>query len=595
MNPIKASFKRQIFFIFLAVTLVLVITGGILTLQGFQARIRYDHAESDRELDALIHSRLMEAFENAEQVLRDLSANDELIYSLDANIRGDMRVYLDLYDVSAPIREFASVDLFRGSDRRYSTRSGGSVSGIHENYSFLSRAGKEPGKIFYGSDPAHTGSSGSDILIAMCLKDSVNAVYAVVRIDETGIRNRLGGLLNARDGFILANSMFRPFVMLGTAEDGEILKKIRSALFEKDGEIYSEEEGNVYISDIGETGLTGIYVTMPAFERSALSAGYQIVMIQVFVSILVCLFAASRMSALFAKPINTLSSAMKRFRKGDFDTKIELNREDEFGTLAAGFNKMTSQLKTTMEEMVAAERKVNEARIEMMQAQLNPHFLYNTLDTIKWVAKANQVPEIATLSTGLASILRTSISSDRFCPLSKELELVKAYCDIQKIRFDDSFDLEVDVPAELEKAVVPKLILQPLVENSIIHGLEGYKDGQILVKAYREDPDGTDRNAPKGTDRKDIEGTDRTELVIIIKDNGKGISDEMIAALSSKDPEALSGHLGLNNINTIISLYYGNDYGVTAKRPAEGGTVMTVRLPYSEETGEQDNDEGNDR
>lgn len=580
MNPIKASFKRQIFFIFLAVTLVLVITGGILTLQGFQARIRYDHAESDRELDDLIHSRLLEAFNAAEEVLELVAGNEELIHSLDANIRGDMKVYLDLYDASAPIREFASVDLYRGSECRYSTRSGGTASELHENYSLLQRAKDSPGEICYGADPAHTGSNGSDILIARCLKDSFNAVYAVVRIDEAGIRNRLGGLLNARDGFILANSMFRPFVMLGTAEDGHILKEIRSALFKKDEDIYPDEEGNVYVSGIGETGLLGIYVTMPVFERSALAAGYQIVMIQVVVSVLLCLFAASRMSALFAKPINTLSSAMKRFRKGDFDTKIELNREDEFGTLAAGFNKMTSQLKTTMEEMVAAERKVNEARIEMMQAQLNPHFLYNTLDTIKWVAKANQVPEIATLSTGLASILRTSISSDRFCPLSKELELVKAYCDIQKIRFDDSFDLEVDVPAELENAVVPKLILQPLVENSIIHGLEGYKDGQILVKAYREDTGDSQKK----------------DLVILIKDNGKGISDEMIAALSSKDPEALSGHLGLNNINTIISLYYGNDYGVTAERPAEGGTVMTVRLPYSEDIEEvSDNDESNDR
>ena len=311
-------------------------------------------------------------------------------------------------------------------------------------------------------------------------------------------------------------------------------------------------------------GLLCVYITPPVLEESAVRAGYRIIVFLVFTSILVCLFAASRMTSLVAKPINTLSSAMRRFRKGDFDVKIDLNREDEFGQLATGFNKMTGQLKKTMEEQVAAERSVNEARTQMMQAQLNPHFLYNTLDTIKWVAKANQVPEIATLSSSLAALLRMSISGDKFCTLSQEIEMVRNYCEIQKIRFDDSFDLSIDI-GDCEEAVVPKLILQPLVENSIIHGLEGRRDGHIVIRAER---------VPE-------EGADGEDLRITVKDNGAGISDEMIAALESTSPEALSGHLGLNNINTIIKLTYGEKYGVSAMRPEEGGTLMTVVLPFT--------------
>ena len=265
-------------------------------------------------------------------------------------------------------------------------------------------------------------------------------------------------------------------------------------------------------------------------------------------------------------PIGTLAAGMRRFRKGDFDAKIELSREDEFEQLAVGFNKMTTQLKDTMEERVAAERKVNETRIEMMQAQLNPHFLYNTLDTIKWVAKANHVPEVATMSASLAGILRTSISQTQFVKLSEEIKLIQNYCDIQRIRFDDKFDITIDIPEDVMQAIIPKLILQPIIENAIIHGMDDMDNGHIYVASIKE----------KGKDGSpDL-------LKISVQDNGKGISDEMLTALNNDDPETLKGHLGLNNVNTIIRLYYGKEYGVMAVRPSEGGTIMIVTIPYSE-------------
>ncbi len=318
------------------------------------------------------------------------------------------------------------------------------------------------------------------------------------------------------------------------------------------------------MNEIGKTGLLSIYVTPPALGESAVKVGYQILTLEALFSVIVCLIVASRLSAYFSKPISTMASGMKRFRKGDFDAKIELSREDEFEQLAVGFNKMTSQLKQTMEERVEAERTINETRIEMMQAQLNPHFLYNTLDTIKWVAKANHVPEVATMSASLAGILRTSISERQFCPLSKELELVQNYCEIQKIRFDDKFDLTIDVPTEVMDAVIPKLILQPIVENAIIHGMDETENGHIYVAACRDN-----------SGEKDL-------LKISVQDDGKGISDEMMLALNNDDVETLKGHLGLNNVNTIIRLYYGKEYGVMAFRPSQGGTVMIITLPYSE-------------
>ena len=388
---------------------------------------------------------------------------------------------------------------------------------------------------------------------------------ALIRIDQQVLRDQLSGSINARDGFMLTGRFLEPFCLVGTAEDGEDLSAIRSNL--QSGKLYTEGfKKNIYIRELGDTGLLGIYVTPPALDESAVRAGYQIIMFLAVISVLICLIVANRMSNYVAKPIGTMAAGMRRFRKGDFDAKIELNREDEFEQLAVGFNKMTTQLKDTMEERVAAERKVNETRIEMMQAQLNPHFLYNTLDTIKWVAKANHVPEVATMSASLAGILRTSISQTQFVRLSEEIKLIQNYCDIQRIRFDDKFDITIDIPGDVMQAIIPKLILQPIIENAIIHGMDEMDNGHIYVASIRE----------KGRDgAPDL-------LKISVQDNGKGISDEMMTALNNDDPETLKGHLGLNNVNTIIRLYYGKEYGVMAVRPSEGGTIMIVTIPYSE-------------
>ena len=190
---------------------------------------------------------------------------------------------------------------------------------------------------------------------------------------------------------------------------------------------------------------------------------------------------------------------------------------------------------------------------------LNPHFLYNTLDTMKWVAKANHIPEIATLAAKLAKILRTSISSAQFITLQEEMTLVESYAKIQKIRFNGKFDFRYEIAPETEEILVPKLIVQPIVENAVIHGLADADEGHIFVRAYLE----------------------RKELVIEVSDDGCGISDEVIRRLGNRDKEQKNGHIGFYNVDTIIRLHYGKDYGLRAERLAAGGTKVTIRIPVN--------------
>ena len=584
MGFIRQSFKRQIFFIFLAVTLAMVIIGGILTVQGFQASIKADYQKNDIEQDRVLTQSLVSDLEMVSNAANSIAEN-EILLSAVAGEKGvsSLSVYSALYENTRDIKDFATVELYTGGKCIFSTKSGYSSNYLPESYSVLKEAVKKQPQIVYGLDPATSSETGAALLIARMMVDEPQKGYVVIRIEQNDIVDRISGNINSRDGFMLTNEFLRPYCLLGIAEDGKALSTIRNNLMK--GALYNAGvESNVYIEEIGSTGLLGIYLTPPALDDSAVRVGYQIIVIQALISIIVCLAVASRMSSYFSKPIRQMAQAMKRFRKGDFETRIELEREDEFEQLATGFNKMTSQLNQTMEERVAAEHKVNETRIQMMQAQLNPHFLYNTLDTIKWVAKANQVPEVATLSASLASILRTSISEKQFCKLEQEIKLVESYCDIQKIRFDDSFDLTVNLPENLENAIIPKLILQPIVENAIIHGLDGRTDGHIWITArgwgesvFLEDKSGLGKI--KDHDIGSKTGPDLLEITI--KDNGAGISEEVVEALANDDPDTLEGHLGLNNVNTIIRLYYGKEYGVSARKAEEGGTVMKVLLPLS--------------
>ncbi len=563
MGFVRKSFKRQMFITFLAVALILVIGGGLLTLQGFQARIKADYELRDARQEALVEEKISSILESTGKAIDAIAGNEVLRDSFSKGRKNSLSIYTALYEETREIREFAVVDLYIGGICMYSTRRGYKSSELPQYYAVLKDASDNVGKIAYTLDPGDATGSGGTLLMAKQVVNGSTPGFVVVRIPQAELESQLESLINANDGFMLTNQFLRPFCLIGSAKDKAALELIRSNLF--NGQLYNTGfDSNVYINEIGQTGLLGIYITPPALDETSINAGYQIIILLAIASVLICLFVANRLSIYVSRPINVLTQGMKRFRKGDFDAKIELEREDEFEQLAVGFNKMTTQLKDTMEERVQAERTVNETRIKMMQAQLNPHFLYNTLDTIKWVAKANNVPEVATMSASLAGILRTSISEKQFCKLSQELKLIENYCEIQRIRFDDKFDITIDVPMEVTEAVIPKLILQPIVENAIIHGMDEMDNGHIYIAALRQHQDGKDL------------------LKISVQDDGKGINDEMLNALNNDDTVALEGHLGLKNVNTIIRLYYGKEYGVMAIRPTEGGTVMIVTLPYFE-------------
>ena len=183
--------------------------------------------------------------------------------------------------------------------------------------------------------------------------------------------------------------------------------------------------------------------------------------------LVLCLLIAGALSRSIGQPVSLLDKAMAKVKKGDLSIRIRTNRQDELGRLTESFNQMTGDLQKYLDDTVQKQKDLNKTTLRLYQTQLNPHFLYNTLDSIKWSARINQVPEIAVLAENLAVILRKSISSRPFITLREELETIESYVEIQKIRFTGRFLYETEIPDQLEDCMVPKMILQPLVENAI--------------------------------------------------------------------------------------------------------------------------------
>ncbi len=238
----------------------------------------------------------------------------------------------------------------------------------------------------------------------------------------------------------------------------------------------------------------------------------------------------------------------------------------EFNGMLAQILSLEEQLVKTVETLYAADIERQKAEIAHLRSQINPHFLYNTLESIKGLAIRHNVPEIADIATAIGKISRYSIKGAVTVTLSEEMEIADAYLRIQKTRFGNRFDAIMNIPESCRMLMVPKMLLQPLAENAVIHGLENKEEGTLYISAH----------------------TEKNDLLITVQDDGEGMNAERLEEIrGSLDSEVQEGgQIGLRNIHRRIRLSCGAPYGLTIDSAPGSGTKVTVRLPvrYAEET-----------
>ncbi|MEE1012925.1 MAG: sensor histidine kinase, partial [Clostridia bacterium] len=269
--------------------------------------------------------------------------------------------------------------------------------------------------------------------------------------------------------------------------------------------------------------------------------------------------------------INELTDRMQAFEKSGIADIKKSERKDEFGYLTNRFREMTLQITHLINSVYKEKIYRKNAQIKALQAQINPHFLYNTLETINWMAQLKGASEVSDMLGSLSSLLSAGIdNSPRLIPLEQELSYVKDYCNIMKFRYGDGIQFRYRIEEDCKQMQIPCLSLQPLVENAVLRGIDpSFRDGIILIRAYT----------------KVAEETGIENFVIQVADNGVGIEkerlDEINGYLSLKTEPEVKGHVGLINVARRIKLFYGEQAEMKIESKPEFYCCVTCTIPLS--------------
>lgn len=285
----------------------------------------------------------------------------------------------------------------------------------------------------------------------------------------------------------------------------------------------------------------------------------QITIFTIIISI-ICFAFAWMMARSLTKRIIQLQKKMKQAQHGNFNSGESNSYTDEIGYLTNTYDYMLEEIKKLMEERYKAGIQVKTAELKALQEQINPHFLYNTLDTINWLAQKGSIGEVEKAISSLAEFYRLSLSNgDDEIPIQDELNRISTYVQIQNIRFSGGINLVIDIDEEISNCPILKLILQPFVENSILHGImnKPSKEGFIIIEAMVEDGN----------------------IKITIQDNGIGMSATELKKINDENYEDRHSGYGIKNVKKRVLLNYGDQYKIKFKSKPGIGTTAEILIP----------------
>ena len=390
-------------------------------------------------------------------------------------------------------------------------------------------------------------------------------------------------------GYMLANTEERTlfYEYLEPVYDGKvsqalILDKNREIVTSKDyesvGQVYEGVDRLPEVSGIenqdakeirifyqGAFSKCGLYMDIQKSEVLRDLKQMQIFLVAIFFLFLMIggLLATSITRAMY-KPIKNMTDTVEKVSKGDLSLRVDVTTEDEIGTLCREFNNMLDNLEDLIARVIEEERLKKDAELEALQYQITPHFMYNTLNSIKYAALIKGEKELGGLIGDFVELLQASINKKgTFISVADELHILKNYIHLQEFRYQGGFDVEYDISQEAYGCYIPRLILQPLVENSILHGIDMKGgNGRLVIRGR----------------------VDGTRLTLSVIDNGRGMSREQIQALLSSKAKKTNGlsAIGVPNVRERLELYYEEEGGIIYES-SESGTIASIFLPVNRE------------
>lgn len=327
---------------------------------------------------------------------------------------------------------------------------------------------------------------------------------------------------------------------------------------------YRGEKYLVTRTDMKTTGWTLVSMVPYKSVMAETMAIIGVMILAVAITLIVTLLLLNRILTGVVKPLKKLEKYMVQVNPDNMDQRMEILTDDEIGHLSMKFNQMMDRIRNLKEQVIEEQEDKRKYELQALQAQINPHFLYNTLDSIIWMAETND-SNIVAMTEALAKLFRISLNKgNEEISLERELEHVKNYLIIQSMRYADKFTYEISAEPGVERCRTIKLILQPIVENCIYHGIKKKRGtGKITIRAYRREQN----------------------LIIEVSDDGCGMPEEICRKILSDEIESenISGSgIGVKNVNERIQLRFGKKYGLSYSSEEGVGTTVTYVLPYNE-------------
>lgn len=403
--------------------------------------------------------------------------------------------------------------------------------------------------------------------------DTVQGIL-LIHLNYTGLKLLLDGVTLGNEGYIYlidgnGEIIYHPRAQLIDSglehENNRAVSEYRDGIYQ---ETFQGEERVITVKSVGYTGWKLIGVApRQTVSLNSLKTQLLVVFVAAFILFLMSL-VNSYISSRITTPIRKLELSVNEIEKGNLNAKVDAEGSYEIRHLGQSVQNMAKQIQVLMADIVSEHEKKRKQEFDTLQSQINPHFLYNTLDIIVWMIENEKPDQAVKAVTALARFFRISLSRGKsIITVKDELEHVKNYLMIQHMRFKNRFSYTIEAEDEVLELASLKLMLQPLVENAIYHGMEFMDgDGEIFISAWKEGED----------------------LYLKVSDNGLGMTEEQVARLFSDMPHTGSSRgsgIGVKNVNERIRLYFGSEYGLSIESEPDEGTVVTIHLPavaYSE-------------
>ncbi|HIU48900.1 MAG TPA: sensor histidine kinase [Candidatus Avimonoglobus intestinipullorum] len=357
-----------------------------------------------------------------------------------------------------------------------------------------------------------------------------------------------------------------------SSSDREALGHQLEYTLEDNGQTCRMDGQSYYYISAGETE-NGWKVVNLIEERSVNEVLYRTIMNNVLIMLVlaaVTMLIARFIANSIVRPLNMLSSSIEHVKENNFSTKVYVEADETVGKLVASYNSMLDMLNDLINKNLSVELKTKEAQLQSYERQINPHFIYNTLDMIRMMSAMDEQDKLDEAVVCLSQLLRFNNSTEKEVLISEELENVERYFRILKLRYGDNFEYEIDVPEEIQQLYTLKFLLQPFAENAVKHGLEKVEwTGKIMIFAKQM----------------------QDELIFIIRDNGRGMEPEKIEEiqkmLHSTDIYSMPGkNIGIINASQRIRLFYGEGFDIDITSIPNEKTTVYIHIPVKKYKGD---------